>query len=454
MTLTLLKKTSALVAALVMGAACAADGDYKPEEWNVKARRQFANQRFGIFIHWGLYANYAQGEWYVLGQDEAAYSRMMDGFYPSKFDAKEWVKLFKEAGAKYVTFTSRHHDGFSMWPTKVDDGYNIANSPFKRDIVGELASACKEEGLQFNLYYSLMDWHRKDYPVGGTSCNGFVPGRKADYPSYKKFMMGQLKELVENYRPGVVWFDGEWDHATFDKKKGEWVRTLDWGMDEIYDYLHSEKVLTANNNHQPIRAREDIQAFEIDLPCFVENSAFAAHQPMTMDRPIEQCNVIQHNVWGYRITERSFRNPQSVIQLAVRAASKGVNLLINVGPDGSGRIPAKTVEVLKRVGEWFKLHGESIYGTDACPFADGDTLVSTRRDNVVYLHYVNEFAKKPFTFPKGVEVEKAEYIGGEFHGITAKEAPVKREADGRYTVGPAARPHAQWFDIVIKVTLK
>ena len=156
----------AAVAALSLAAVAA---DYKPEQWNLDARAKFAEQRFGIFIHWGLYANYAQGEWYLQqsGLDESAYSRMMHGFCPSKFDAKEWVRVFKGAGAKYVTITSRHHDGFSLWPTKVDDGYNIALTPFKRDILGELAAACQEAGLQLNFYYSLMDWHRKDYPAGG-----------------------------------------------------------------------------------------------------------------------------------------------------------------------------------------------------------------------------------------------------------------------------------------------
>ena len=148
--------------------AFASQAEYSPEAWNLKAREEFASFKFGIFIHWGLYANYAQGEWYLhhSGLDEEAYSRMMYGFCPSKFDAKEWCRVFADAGAKYVTITSRHHDGFSLWPTKSDDGYNIANTPFKRDILGELAKACGEEGLQLNFYYSLMDWHRKDYPAG------------------------------------------------------------------------------------------------------------------------------------------------------------------------------------------------------------------------------------------------------------------------------------------------
>ena len=234
---------------------------YQPEPWNRDARAAFAERRFGIFIHWGLYANYAQGEWYLHHSrlDEAAYARMMYGFCPSKFDAREWARTFRKAGAKYITITSRHHDGFSLWPTKVDDGYNVANTPFKRDILGELAAACREEGLQFNLYYSLMDWHRPDYPAG--PCAQKVRGpQKGDYASYKRFMMAQITELIDSYRPGVIWFDGEWDHT--EHRGGRWTRSLDWEFDDIYDLIHSRKTLVANNNHQPIRAKEDVQLFE------------------------------------------------------------------------------------------------------------------------------------------------------------------------------------------------
>ncbi len=263
---------------LSAGVARADAAAYEPAAWNVAARRAFAVRRFGIFIHWGLYANYAQGEWYLhdgkfgrhydadkgRGLDEEAYSRMKDGFCPSKFDAREWVRVFKDAGAKYVTFTSRHHDGFSMWHTKADDGYNIANTPFGRDVVGELAAACREEGLQLNFYYSLIDWHRKDYPPGIDSDKVPLADRKPDCAAYKKFMLAQIGELIDGYGPGCIWFDGEWEHAEF--KDGKWVRTLDWGFGEIYDFIHSKKVLTANNNHQPIRPKEDVQLFGRDLP--------------------------------------------------------------------------------------------------------------------------------------------------------------------------------------------
>ena len=344
-------------------AACAASlltlrADYSPEQWNLEARQKFAAQRFGIFIHWGLYANYAQGEWYLQrGKlDEKAYSRMMHGFCPSKFDAKEWVRVFKGAGAKYVTITSRHHDGFSLWPTKVDDGYNIALSPFKRDILGELSKACDEAGLQLNFYYSLMDWHRKDYPAGSVAKVVLGP-QKGDYASYKRFMLAQITELIDGYHPGNIWFDGEWEQ--FDKTVGG---AFDWQFDDIFDLIHSKKTLVANNNHKPIRAKEDIQLFERDLPG--ENgTGFSKGQTVAQDRPIEQCDVIQKNVWGYKIGEREFRTPEEVCAMICRSAAKDSNLLMNIGPDGSGQLPAKAVEVMAEVGKWMAKNGEAIYGT-------------------------------------------------------------------------------------------
>ena len=359
--------------------------DYAPEKWNLEAREKFAAQRFGIFIHWGIYANYAQGEWYQqnIGMDTETYGRMKDGFYPSKFDAKEWVRVFKDAGAKYVTITSRHHDGFSLWPTKVDDGFNVAETPFKRDILGELAKACDEAGLQLNFYYSLMDWHRKDYPAGGAA-KACLGDQKGDYDSYKKFMMGQITELIDSYHPGNIWFDGEWDNPA-KVEDGKLVPTLDWDFDAIYDLIHSKKTLVANNNHQIIRPKEDIQLFERDLPG--EGAMFSKNQPLIRDRPVEQCDVIQHDVWGYKINERRFRTPEEVCAMICRCAAKGSNLLMNIGPDGSGRLPARAVEVMAEVGKWMRANGDAIYGTQGIGIVkneDGSETAKTKKGERIY----------------------------------------------------------------------
>ena len=286
----------------------------------------------------------------------------------------------------------RHHDGFSLWPTKADDGFNIANTPFKRDILGELSKACDEAGLQLNFYYSLMDWHRKDYPAGtvAAKCLG---QQKGDYESYKKFMLAQIGELIDSYHPGNIWFDGEWEHAHH-QDDGTWKRTLDWDFDTIYDFIHSKKTLVANNNHQPIRAKEDIQLFERDLPGDNSDAGFSKNQPVAHDRPVEQCDVIQKNVWGYRIAERSFRTPEEVCAMICRCAGKDTNLLMNIGPDGSGRLPARAVEVMAEVGKWMRANGDAIYGTRGIGLvknADGSETAKTRKGDTVYT----------ITIPKG-----------------------------------------------------
>ena len=370
---------------VLAGVATSTFAGYQLEDWNIRARKAFAEQRFGIFIHWGLYANYAQGEWYQqnIGIGSETYGRMMHGFCPSRFDAKEWVCVFKGAGAKYVTITSRHHDGFSLWPTKVDDGYNIALTPFKRDILGELSKACDEAGLQLNFYYSLMDWHRKDYPAG-TAAKVVLGEQKGDYASYKAFMLAQITELIDSYHPGNIWFDGEWEHASC--KDGKWTRTLDWDFDVIYDLIHSKKTLVANNNHQPIREKEDIQLFERDLPG--ENgTGFSKDQTVAQDRPIEQCDDIQKNVWGYKSGEKEFRTPEEVCAMICRSAAKDSNLLMNIGPDGSGQLPAKAVEVLAEVGKWMAANGEAIYGTRGGGIvknADGSETAKTKKDGKTF----------------------------------------------------------------------
>lgn len=372
---------------------------YTPEEWNLKARGDFAADRFGIFITWGLYS--------ILGSsrelspeakklDREAYERVADGFYPSAFDAKEWAAAIKRSGARYVTFVSRHHDGFALWPSKVDE-WNVGRYPFKRDITGELAAACREQGLGFNLYYSLLDWHRPDYTPGVKwICEArYLAEQKPDYVSYKRYMMGQIRELLDNYRPDMIWFDGEWDH--YDKDHDG---DFDWDFDEIYDLIHSRRALIANNHHKMIRPKEDIQLFERDLPGV--GTSHSKGQPLLDDRPVEQCDITQRKTWGWQISA-PFISPQESIALVVRAAAKGSNLLLNVGPDVSGRFPAKAVEILDAMGKWFEKNGDSIYGTVAGGVGTPDrSVVSTRKGDTLYIHFIDP-AVKEFTFTLGGE---------------------------------------------------
>lgn len=207
---------------------------YTPTKENVQNRQEFARERFGIFLHWGIYASYAQGEWYLqtgkLNKDE--YAKAAGGFYPAGYNACEWVKAFKDAGAEYVTITSRHHDGFSMYDTKGSDYNIVKKTPWGKDVLKDLADACHDQGMYLHYYYSLLDWMREDYPVGRTGHDTGRKGNMQNYDSYFNFMKQQVKELLTNYATiRAVWFDGYWDHDS-DKTP------FDWRMPEFYEYIH------------------------------------------------------------------------------------------------------------------------------------------------------------------------------------------------------------------------
>ena len=202
----------AALAMLALAPATTPAQEYVPSPENLEARKVFQENRFGIFIHWGIYSMFAQGEWYLQNFpiNKHEYAKAADAFYPHRFNAKEWVSAIKASGAKYICFTTRHHDSFSMWDTEQSD-YNIVDAtPFKRDVLKELADECQRQGIKLHLYYSHIDWARDDYPLGRTGRQ--VIGRikeNENWPQYYDFMNKQLTELLTNYGPiGAIWFDG------------------------------------------------------------------------------------------------------------------------------------------------------------------------------------------------------------------------------------------------------
>ena len=220
---------------------------YTPSDEIRQAQKEFSDNRFGIFLHWGIYSMFAQGEWYLnRGIDHKEYAKAAAGFYPANFNAAEWVSAIKGSGAKYICITTRHHDGFSMWDTKQSD-YNIVKAtPFKRDVIKELADECHRQGIKLHLYYSHIDWTREDYPSGRTGLETGRDPKKADWPAYYDFMNRQLRELLTGYGPvGAIWFDGWWDHD-------EDATPFDWQLEEQYKLIHSlqPSCLIGNNHHQ------------------------------------------------------------------------------------------------------------------------------------------------------------------------------------------------------------
>jgi len=378
--------TSALaivVAAIAIFAAhpASAQTDYQPSSENLQARREFQDMKFGMFIHWGVYSVLGDGEWVLhnrkLKLDE--YNRLPAFFDPEKFDAKTWVALAKAAGMKYITITSRHHDGFAMFDSKVSDWNIVQRTPYKKDPLKMLADECHRQGIKLFFYYSQLDWHNPDYyPRGATNWDNGRPDH-GDFNAYlDTYMDGQLRELLTNYGPiGGIWFDGMWDKPD-----------ADWHLPKTYALIHELQptALIIPNHHQTPRPGEDVQTFERDLPG--ENTAGFNTKYVSTKLPLESCDTLNDN-WGFNIGDSNYKSPADVERRLVRAAGNNSNLLLNIGPYPNGEIDPQFATRLQAVGAWLSKYGDSIYGTRGGPVPPGDWGVTTQKDNQIYVHVLN-----------------------------------------------------------------
>lgn len=397
-----MKKWIATLACFCLLSVSAQAQKYVPTPENLQNRKEFAESRLGIFIHWGLYSMFAQGEWYMNNArvDAREYAKAMNGFYPHRFDARAWVSAIKAAGAKYICFTTRHHEGFSMWDTRWSD-YNIMNTPYGKDIVRQLAEECHRQGIKLHLYYSHIDWTREDYPAGRTG-RGTKRLDRADWPAYYRFMNNQLTELLTNYGEiGAIWFDGWWDHDVDSVP-------FNWELEEQYKLIHDLQpgCLVGNNHHQTPFEGEDIQIFERDVPG--ENKAGLSGQDISA-LPLETCQTMNHS-WGYRVTDQEYKSTRELIQLLVRTSGKGANLLLNVGPQPDGTLPEAALTRLAEMGQWLDRYGESIYATVAGGYRDGDRIITTRNGNTLYVHLLDATVGR-VSMPLSQKVKRVEVLG-------------------------------------------
>jgi alpha-L-fucosidase len=372
---------------------------YTPSPENLQARGKFSDDRFGLFIHWGPFSIPGSGEWVMNNRNITVnnYRRLMDFFNPIEFNAAEWVSMAKNAGMKYITLITRHHDGFSMWNTKYSD-FNIMNTPFKKDVVKLIADECHKQGIQLFLYYSLLDWTREDYPHE-TGRTGQGTGRKGhgDYTSYLQFMKNQLTELLTNYGTiGGIWFDGYWDQTP---PEGAADRTprIDWHLDEIYALIHKlqSQCLIGNNHHLTPIPGEDFQMFEKDLPG--ENKSGLSFQKASDRLPLETCETM-NNSWGFNITDTSYKSVNELIHYLVNAAGRNANFLLNVGPMPNGKIQQEFVDTLKEIGKWLQANGKTIYGTRGNIASPQPWGVITGANKKLYVHILKMPWNKPYIF--------------------------------------------------------
>lgn len=360
----------------------------------------------GQFIHWGVYSipggewngkktQYA-AEWFrssgLITRDE--YDNLYKQFNPTKFNAKQWAKQAKDMGAKYLIFTTKHHDGFCMWPSKYTD-YTIANTPYKKDIVKEIVDAYTAEGIDVHLYFSIIDWSHHGYQ-GGTAKDEFLKNKewhnynpfktdadKERYQDFKEFTRNQLIELLTDY-PTIkgLWFDGSWDGAWM--KEAEWVDNLGNELREMHPGLIIGSRFRADEfGNRHIDANGDLiddydQRFERNLPNSLEEVG---------GNDWDCVMTIPENQWGYhRDWSLSYvKTPYDLVDMIVKANSLNGNLVINFGPDGEGNIRIEETEIAKAVGDWMKVNGEAIYGTHNSKLEKQNWGYITYRDDNIYL---------------------------------------------------------------------
>jgi alpha-L-fucosidase len=361
--------------------------------------------RFGMFIHWGPVSikgteiSWSRGG---SGIPIEEYDALYKHFNPVNFNALEWVEIAKAAGMKYIIFTSKHHDGFCMWETKYTD-FNIMNSPFKRDIMKELAEACKKEGIALGFYHSTCDWHNPDFPL--TSPGGTIKRETSNIDRYTEYLKNQSVEIIENYGPLLVmWYDVPQE---FDSIRGQSV---------INRIREIQPDILVNNR---TGANGDFDTPEQRVGSFQFN------------RPWETCMTIGRQ-WAWKPNDE-VKSLEQCLHSLIRSAGGDGNLLLNVGPRPDGTIEPLQVERLKEMGKWLENYGYTIYGTRGGPFKPTDWGVSTRKGNKIYLHILKWFGNSPkITIPDiGMHINNCALDGGAKVKITRQHGDYLIEFDGK-----------------------
>ena len=381
---------------------------YTPTPENLAARKDFQDMKFGMFIHWGASSVLGHGEWVMNERNikVSDYKRLINIFNPQNFDAKKWVAIAKSAGMKYITFITRHHDGFSNWNTKQSD-WKITATPYAKDALKQLADECHKEGIKLFCYYSLLDWYRSDYQYEtGKTGKGTGRTEKSDWGNYIRFMKAQLTELLTEYgKIDGIWFDGHWDQLDNDHDKTLQAK-VNWHYDEIYKLIHSLQpaCLISNNHHLSPIPGEDFQAFEKDLPGG-NSTGFGGASVSQL--PLETCETMNDS-WGFNITDRKYKTSKVLLHYIIKAASLNANFLLNVGPMPDGTIQPEFADTLKVIGKWMEQHGETIYGTRGEVVKEQDWGVVTAKEKIWYAHIITKPAQGYIFIPDiKVKITKA-----------------------------------------------
>ena len=369
-----------LTSAIGLGPMAKGQEKYTPSPANLESRTWFQDAKFGMFIHWGVYSVLGDGEWIMETRpiNRTDYAKLPAFFNPIQFDPAAWVSLAKAAGMKYITITSKHHDGFAMFDSHLTDWTVVRKTPYGKDVLAMLAAECHKQGIKLFFYHSQLDWHSTDYfPRGRT---GHHTGRpeSGNWDGYLNFMDGQLRELLTNYGEiGGIWFDGMWDKPD-----------ADWHLSRTYSMIHQlqPKALVGSNHHRAPFPGEDFQMFEKDLPGG-HTTGFNEEQSVSA-LPLETCETM-NNAWGFNLTDENYKSKADLVRYLVRAAGRNANFLLNIGPMPSGEIQPEFVQRLTELGQWMKQYGDSIYGTRGGPLEAGPWGVTTQRGSKIFVHVLD-----------------------------------------------------------------
>lgn len=357
------------------------------------------NMRFGMFIHWGPVSLRGTEIGWSRGHQVATddYDQLYKEFNPVLFDADAWVRTAKDAGMKYLTITSKHHDGFCLWPTAYSN-YNISATPYKKDIIAQLANACKKYGIKFCMYFTILDWHDPNYPIHNDG-KGVSPDGNMN--AFMLTIKNELKEIVSKYNPYMIWFDGQWESPWTDEMGKEIYRYVKSLNKDVIINNRLGKEMTAVNNTEVNFSK---MIGDYDTP---EQKI----GKLNMNFPWETCMTIGTQ-WSWKPNDQ-LKDVKQCVYTLIKTASGNGNLLFNVGPMADGRIEQRQVNLLKQMGNWLNIFGESIYGTNGGPYYPTNVYTATRKGNNVYVHILDTSVKE-LKLPAlpGVEVQKAYFING------------------------------------------
>ena len=322
-----------------------------------------------MFVHWGLYSLIGANEWAMFHDRWTItdYEKLADRFEAPLFDAGAWAATAADAGQKYLTITSRHHDGWSMYDTALSE-YKVTRSPFGRDPIAELAEACRKEGVRLGMYVSLLDWHHPAYRAALRERSGLA------WTDYLGYLHGQVEELCTQYGDiASFWLDGYWPAEWPISRFPNWFKPAgDFDFPGLYEKIHSLQpdAVVMNNHHLPPLPGEDVQGFEGDVPGENTNAGMNRTAPILDVR--ETCQTVVTHSYGFNKDDHHYRPADEHLGMLLRAAGSGANFLLNVGPTPEGEIPLPAKSRLAEIGKWLRENGESVYGTRAGHLVVGD----------------------------------------------------------------------------------